>query len=347
MVGSHVSCDAIISRPLFDESHHNACKEPNEISTKIVFRTLNTVRSCANKTCQASQPHFPLIPIHKRNKSAHKSPVTNCCAIHHRWNKRVCYQRERVHNHRFSRGNRQWKWCNTYESTIDYRDETFRRCGQEVLAGDIGSKTGIPHTPQHNQRTLTSSLAGQLPVLFVILSPGTASAALSSSFTRLPSQPPASNASIDSIDSSSSVASSYSEDSWKVEYDRQLATWRAEAEVAHLKAERTRAEWEARRLAKEKQQAEARAKQLREGESSNASRSRNWGESQLSNGASPSIIPQEPFAASEEDSRISRHWEDIHSLASSFPSLPENISSSSSTRMVAHPQDVQETIALR
>jgi hypothetical protein len=52
-----------------------------------------------------------------------------------------------------------------------------------------------------------------------------------------------------------------------VEYDRQLATWRSEAEVTRLKADRTRAEWEARRLAEEKQQAEARAKQLREGES--------------------------------------------------------------------------------
>jgi len=197
-------------------------------------------------------------------------------------------------------------------------------------------------------------------------------AALSSSFTRLPLQPPGSNASIDSIDSSSSapdpstlqsadpsVASSQSEDSWKAEYDRQLATWRAEAEVARLKAERTRAEWEARRLAEEKQETEARAKQLREGESLAAWETVNSTEDpgstqqlntegdptrrDLATGEShnsptvpsPSIITQEPFAASEEEeSRISRHWEDIHSLASSFPSLPENISSSSSTGMV-------------
>ncbi|KAF9520932.1 hypothetical protein BS47DRAFT_1387077 [Hydnum rufescens UP504] len=205
-------------------------------------------------------------------------------------------------------------------------------------------------------------------------------AALSSSFTHLPSQHPGSNASIDPIDSSSasdpstlqsadpSVASSHSEDSWKVEYDRHLATWRAEAEVARLKAERTRAEWEAHRLAEEKQETETRGKQLREGESLAAWETVNSTEDpgstrqlnavgdptrrDLATGGShnsptapsPSIIAREPFAVSEEeDSRISRHWEDIHSLASSFPSLPENISSSSSIGMVpppaGHPRD--------
>lgn len=52
----------------------------------------------------------------------------------------------------------------------------------------------------------------------------------------------------------------------------------------------------------------------------------------------PSRIAQESSTMSEEDgSRISRHWEDIHSLASSFPSLPENVSFSSSPEMVPPP----------
>lgn len=102
---------------------------------------------------------------------------------------------------------------------------------------------------------------------------------MSSSFTRLPSQPVISSALVDPVDSPSSasvppslqsadvsVGSSDSGDSWKAEYERQVAVWRAEAEVARAKAERNRAEWEARRLAEEKQQADARAKQPKEKE---------------------------------------------------------------------------------
>ena len=44
------------------------------------------------------------------------------------------------------------------------------------------------------------------------------------------------------------------EDSFKDEYDRQLAAWRAEADIARAKAERTRAEWEVRRKAEEEEE---------------------------------------------------------------------------------------------
>lgn len=44
------------------------------------------------------------------------------------------------------------------------------------------------------------------------------------------------------------------EDSFKDEYDRQLAAWRAEAEITRAKAERTRAEWEIRRKAEEEEE---------------------------------------------------------------------------------------------
>jgi len=199
-------------------------------------------------------------------------------------------------------------------------------------------------------------------------------AALSSSFTRLPSQPVISSALVDPVDSPSSapvppslqsadvsVASSDSGDSWKAEYDRQVAAWRAEAEVARAKAERNRAEWEARRLAEEKQEADARAKQPKEKEAlagwetvsttddpsssqkpateDSAPRDRAIGEihdTRSQTDPLPSRI--ESSTISEEDgSRISRHWEDVHSLASSFPSLPENVSFSSSPEMVPPP----------
>lgn len=49
-------------------------------------------------------------------------------------------------------------------------------------------------------------------------------------------------------------ASTSTEDTYKDEYDRQLAAWRAEADVARAKAERTRAEWELRRTAEEEEE---------------------------------------------------------------------------------------------
>lgn len=49
-------------------------------------------------------------------------------------------------------------------------------------------------------------------------------------------------------------ASTSTEDTYKDEYDRQLAAWRAEADVARAKAERTRAEWELRRKAEEEEE---------------------------------------------------------------------------------------------
>jgi hypothetical protein len=68
--------------PLIICEHVDARKEPmkvNEITANMAFRALNTVKSrtCAKKTCQASQLHFSLIPIHKRDKPTDKSPVAN------------------------------------------------------------------------------------------------------------------------------------------------------------------------------------------------------------------------------------------------------------------------------
>ncbi|KAF9514914.1 hypothetical protein BS47DRAFT_1392016 [Hydnum rufescens UP504] len=143
------------------------------------------------------------------------------------------------------------------------------------------------------------------------------------------------------------------EDSWKVECTANWQTACAEAELAGFKAECSRAEWEACRLAEEKREAEAPGKQLREGESLEIVNStEDPGSTQqlnamedptrrgLTTGGSPTapspIIAREPFVASEEDSRISRHWEDIHLVDSSFLSLPENISSPSSTGTTLH-----------
>jgi len=53
------------------------------------------------------------------------------------------------------------------------------------------------------------------------------------------------------------------EDSFKDEYDRQVAAWRAEAEIARAKAERTRAEWEVRRKAEEEEEQRAAAEESR------------------------------------------------------------------------------------
>lgn len=50
------------------------------------------------------------------------------------------------------------------------------------------------------------------------------------------------------------ASSSSAVDPDKEEYDRKLAAWRAEADVARAKAERTRAEWEVRRKAEEEEE---------------------------------------------------------------------------------------------
>lgn len=55
-----------------------------------------------------------------------------------------------------------------------------------------------------------------------------------------------------SVDLAAGVSAN-SEDAYKEEYDRQLAAWRAEADLARAKAERTRAEWEVRRKAEEEE----------------------------------------------------------------------------------------------
>ncbi|KAF9503190.1 hypothetical protein BS47DRAFT_1490486 [Hydnum rufescens UP504] len=114
---------------------------------------------------------------------------------------------------------------------------------------------------------------------------------------------------------------------------------RAELQTLRLQAECSRAEWEACRLAEEKRERRHQGSSLEKGNPgnrqfhggswfysatkchgrSNASRSHNWG----SPTAPSPIIAREPFVASEEDSRISRHWEDIHLVDSSFLSLPE------------------------
>jgi hypothetical protein len=70
----------------------------------------------------------------------------------------------------------------------------------------------------------------------------------------VPQQAAASTSS--AVDASASV-----EDSFKDEYDRQLAAWRADAEIARAKAERTRAEWEVRRKAEEEEERQRAAAQ--------------------------------------------------------------------------------------
>ena len=86
----------------------------------------------------------------------------------------------------------------------------------------------------------------------------------------LPSKAPSIQPTPEQPATSSTVeASANVEDSYKDEYDRQLAAWRAEAEIARAKAERTRAEWEIRRKAEEEERQrvateEARRKEQRE-----------------------------------------------------------------------------------
>jgi hypothetical protein len=72
----------------------------------------------------------------------------------------------------------------------------------------------------------------------------------------VPEQPASST--LSAVDASASV-----EDPPKDEYDRQLAAWRAEAEIARAKAERTRAEWEIRRKAEEGERQRVAAEETR------------------------------------------------------------------------------------
>jgi len=234
-------------------------------------------------------------------------------------------------------------------------------------------------------------------------------AALSSSFTRLPPRAPESKATSEPASpstapsvqpgppqqatASTSTASESVEDSFKNEYDRRLAAWRAEAEVARAKAERTRAEWEVRRKAEEEEEErqrataeESRRKEQREStltswetvspaDDSKPVLGASVGGAGMSNervptqrasvqtvGAdaqmpgvadghpptggvsskkppaaraeqvTPPGLDSEIYTSEEDERRSSRHWEEVPSLASSFPSLPDNILSSPSSQ---------------
>ncbi|KAG8970533.1 hypothetical protein FRC03_006662 [Tulasnella sp. 419] len=121
-----------------------------------------------------------------------------------------------------------------------------------------------------------------------------------------------------------------SDESWKEEYDARVAHWRAESAVARQKAEETRAKFEQIR-----QQEEAEEKAKAE-TSSKAGKEKEWENvEQFHGGRVPLPGPDKTFSSSSppvsishpptdhEDESHSR-WEEIPSVASSFPSLPSH-----------------------
>lgn len=92
-------------------------------------------------------------------------------------------------------------------------------------------------------------------------------------------------------------ASASVDDSWKDEYDRRLAAWRAESAVAREKAERTRAEWEERRKAEEAEE-RTREAERKKAQRTNSSSMSGWETvSPADDGASPSSSKPVPGAS--------------------------------------------------
>ncbi|KAF8625545.1 hypothetical protein AX15_005312 [Amanita polypyramis BW_CC] len=121
-------------------------------------------------------------------------------------------------------------------------------------------------------------------------------------------------------------------DTWKVEYDEQVRTWRAQSAEAREKAENERARWEGIRAVEKKEAAQKESE----------SRGSEWDEKK---GEGYTVVPTVPDRSLETHGELEAHtqadmtddlqkWEDIHSSAtSSFPSMsfPERISTPSPT----------------
>lgn len=95
-------------------------------------------------------------------------------------------------------------------------------------------------------------------------------------------------------------ASASGDDSWKEEYDRRLAAWRAESATAREKAERTRAEWEERRKAEEaEERTHAAAEAERKKSQTESSSVSGWETVSPADDGSPKPVPGAPAGGVE------------------------------------------------